>query len=110
MFWLYCGFILLILALLALDLGVFNRKAHIIKTKEALGWSAFWISLGMLFTLFIYFGYDHHWLGLGLHKDASSIPVEVPGVGLVYNDGGQAALKYVTAFFVEKSLAVDNLF
>ena len=48
MIWIWIGFVLFILFLLALDLGVFNRKAHVIKVREALGWSAFWISLGLL--------------------------------------------------------------
>jgi tellurite resistance protein TerC len=99
MFWLYTGFIVFILALLALDLGVFHRKAHVVRTREALGWSAFWIGLGLAFTAFIYLGYEHRWLGLGSTPDAMGA-----------NDGASAALKYVTGFLVEKSLAVDNIF
>jgi tellurite resistance protein TerC len=106
---LYGGFILLILGLLALDLGVFNRKAHVVSVKEGLGWSAFWISLGLSFTLFIYLGYENHWLGLGTTPDTMSTPV-VEGAVTYYNDGGSAAIKYVTGFLVEKSLAVDNIF
>src|SRR5688572_18328366 len=45
MIWIWLGFITLILVLLALDLGVFHRKAHVVTTAEALGWSAFWIAL-----------------------------------------------------------------
>jgi tellurite resistance protein TerC len=44
--WIWLGFILFVLLMLALDLGVFHRKAHVVRTKEALGWSAVWISLG----------------------------------------------------------------
>ncbi len=50
MFWIYTGFTALILLLLALDLGVFNRKAHVVSVREALGWSAFWIFLGLSFS------------------------------------------------------------
>jgi tellurite resistance protein TerC len=110
MFWMYVGFLALILSLLVLDLGVFHRKVHEVKPKEALGWSAFWISLGLAFVGFIYLGYQNHWGGLGLTPDAMSTPRQVEGVGLVYNDGGSAALKYLTGFVVEKSLAVDNIF
>lgn len=107
---LYAGFVLLILILLALDLGVFHRTAHVVRVKEALGWSAVWISLGLLFTVFIYFGYEHQWFGLGTGVDAMSVaPVPRDG-GAIYNDGGSAALKYLTGFVVEKSLAVDNIF
>jgi TerC family integral membrane protein len=101
MFLIWTGFILFILALLALDLGVFNRKAHVISVKEALGWSAFWIALGLLFTIPLYFGYQRHWMGLGSHLDT---------VDGVYNDGHRAAVKYLTGYVIEKSLSVDNIF
>jgi tellurite resistance protein TerC len=110
MLWLYVGFIALVCALLALDLGVFHRKVHVIRTREALGWSAFWIGLGLAFTGFIYLGYQGQWLGLGATPDAMSTPVIGAGGATVYNDGASAAIKYVTGFLVEKSLAVDNIF
>jgi tellurite resistance protein TerC len=111
MIWTYVGFLTLVLVLLALDLGVFHRKAHVVKTKEALAWSAFWIGLGLAFTGFIYLGYEHHWLGLGLTPDKMATPVtDAGGAVLYYNDGASAALKYITGFLVEKSLAVDNIF
>jgi len=111
MFWMYAGFIALVLVLLALDLGVFHRKAHVVSTKEALGWSVFWISLGLLFSAFIHAGYQNHWMGLGLTPDRMTAdPVELPGVGTVYNDGSDALVKYITGYLVEKSLAVDNIF
>jgi tellurite resistance protein TerC len=111
MIWMYAGFVAFVLLLLALDLGVFHRKAHVISVREALGWSAFWIALGLAFAGFIYLGYENHWMGLGLTPDLMAVaPVEVPGVGLVYNDGWDAAVKYVTGHLVEKSLAVDNIF
>ncbi len=101
MFWLYTGFLVLVFALLALDLGVLNRKAHIIGVREAMGWSAMWITLGLLFTGFIYVAYDGHWFGLGTAVDV---------VDRTTNDGGRAVLKYVTGYLVELSLSVDNLF
>ena len=108
---LYAGFIGFILLLLALDLGVFHKKAHVISVREALGWSAFWIFLGLLFSGFIYLGYENHWLGLGLTPDMmGSAPRMMEGVGTVYNDGYSATTKYVTGYLVEKSLSVDNIF
>jgi tellurite resistance protein TerC len=101
MFLIWTGFILFILALLALDLGVFNRKAHVISVKEALGWSAFWIALGLLFTIPLYFGYERHWMGLGSRLDT---------VDGIINDGHHAAVKYLTGYVIEKSLSVDNIF
>jgi hypothetical protein len=49
--WMWVGFNLFVLALLALDLGVFHRKAHAISVKEATIWSVVWISLALLFNL-----------------------------------------------------------
>jgi tellurite resistance protein TerC len=110
MFWLYLGFIGLILVLLALDLGVFHRKLHVVKVKEALGWSAFWISLGVAFSGLIYLGYEQHWLGLGTTVDTMSVANTAADGTIYYNDGGSAFIKYLTGFVVEKSLAVDNIF
>jgi tellurite resistance protein TerC len=110
MIWLYLGFIAFIVGLLVLDLGVFHRKAHVVKTREALGWSALWISLGIGFAGFVYFGYEHHWLGLGTTIDTMAVPMIGPDGTTVYNDGNSAAIKYLSGFLVEKSLAVDNIF
>ena len=107
---LYAGFVLFILGLLALDLGVFHRTAHVVRVKESLAWSGVWISLGLLFTVFIYFGYEHQWFGLGTTVDAmTAAPARGEGQ-VIYNDGGSAAIKYLTGYVVEKSLAVDNIF
>src|SRR5260221_114478 len=101
MSWIWFGFIGFVLGLLALDLGVFHRKDHVIKTREALAWSAIWISLALLFSVFIYFGYERHWLGLGASADL--IDGEI-------NHGRQAVVKYITGYVIEKSLSVDNIF
>jgi tellurite resistance protein TerC len=97
----WAGFILLVLLMLALDLGVFRRDAHVVSFREALGWSAVWISLGLAFGVFVYFGYEHHWVGLGLAVDAVDGQV---------NDGASATVKYLTGYIIEKSLSVDNVF
>lgn len=78
---LWIGFLVFVCAMLALDLGVFHRHAHAITTKEALGWSAVWISLALLFNLGLYFlfGADH-------------------------------ALEFTAGYLIEKALAVDNIF
>jgi len=101
MIWIWIGFVCFILLLLALDLGVFHRKAHVISLREALGWSALWITLGLAFTVFVYFGYEQHWLGLGNDVDV---------VDGTINDGAAATVKYVTGYIIEKSLSVDNIF
>ena len=74
-------FAVFILAMLALDLGVFNRKAHVIQMKEAMLWTAFWVSLALCFGAAIYFLYGHG-----------------------------KAIEYVTAYLIEYSLSIDNLF
>ena len=111
MIWMYGGFIVIVIALLSLDLGVFHRKAHVVSIKESLSWSVIWAMLGTSFSVLIYFGYENHWLGLGLTPDLmTNHPLTVEGVGTVYNDGSSALIKYLTGYLVEKSLAVDNIF
>ena len=79
--------------------------------REALGWSLVWVVLGLTFGGFVYVGYENRWLGLGLTEDVmTATPRLVEGVGVVYNDGASAAIKYITGYLVEKSLAVDNIF
>ncbi len=101
MIWLYAGFIAFVLLMLVLDLGVFHRKAHVDSMKEALAWSAVWIAVGLSFSVFVYFGYEGQWLGLGVEPD----PID----GVVSN-GWTAVQKYVTGYIVEESLSMDNVF
>jgi tellurite resistance protein TerC len=78
---LWFAFMAFILGMLLLDLFVFNRKAHTVRVKEALWWSAMWIGLALLFNL-----------------------------GIYYFEGKKLALEFLAAYLVEKSLSVDNLF
>lgn len=94
---LWIGFLILILFLLFLDLGVLNKRDHVIKAKEALMWTVFWIFLSLVFNVFIYFAYEHHWLGIG--KELGH-----------FMSGQEAALKYFTGYIIEKSLSLDNIF
>jgi tellurite resistance protein TerC len=89
----WAGFILLVVALLALDLGVFHRRPHAIRFKEAMGWTAFWIALALLFSIFVYFAYENKWMGLGENLD-----------------GGDATMEYLAGYVIEKSLSLDNIF
>ena len=77
----WAGFIAFIILLLTVDLGIFHRKSHEVKIKEALLWSAVWISLALIFNYGIY-------VFLGEEK----------------------ALEFLTGYLIEKSLSVDNLF
>ena len=101
MIWIWSGFIAFVLLLLALDLGVFHRKTHVIGVREALKWSVLWIALGLAFGGFVKVAYDAHWFGLGQGIDV------VDGRP---NDGDSALGKYLTGYVVEKSLSVDNIF
>jgi len=101
MMWMLAGFTAFVLLMLALDLGVFHRTAHAVSAKEAIIWSAVWLTLGSGFAVFVYVAYDGQWLGLGAVAD----PVD----GLI-NTGASAAEKYLTGYVVEKSLSVDNIF
>jgi len=94
---LWIGFLFLILFLLFLVLGVFNKTDHVIKTKEALLWTIFWIFLSLLFNVFIYFAYENHLFGIG--KELGHLM-----------SGEEAALKYFTGYVIEKSLSLDNIF
>jgi tellurite resistance protein TerC len=67
--------------MLALDLGVFHRRAHTVKFKEALGWSLMWISLAGIFAVLVYLWHGH-----------------------------TAMLEFVTGYVIELSLSIDNLF
>jgi tellurite resistance protein TerC len=89
--WLWVGFNVFVLGMLALDLGVFHRKSHVVSVKEATAWSAVWISLALTFNAGIYF----YWNTL------------IPGSSY---SNSEAALAFLTGYLIEKSLSVDNIF
>lgn len=78
---LWIVFNVFVLAMLALDLGVFHRKSHEVSVKEALIWTAVWMTLAMCFNLFVYYFFDK-----------------------------EKALEFFTGYLIEKSLSVDNIF
>ncbi len=80
-FWLWTGFNLFVLVMLAIDLGVFHRKSHTVGFKEALGWTATWITLALCFN-----------------------------AGVWYFAGGPKALEFLTGYVIEYSLSADNVF
>ena len=77
----YSAFLAFVLAMLALDLGVLNRKDHVIGPREALSWSVLWVSLALAFGGWVWFRH-----------------------------GGEVGLQYLTGYVIEKSLSVDNIF
>ncbi len=101
MFWMWTGFIVLVLLMLAFDLGVLNRTDHVVKVREALLWSSLWIGLALAFNVFIYFAYQNHWAGLGNHI-SHGFPDGM--------DGHEAAVVFFLGYVIEKSLSIDNIF
>ncbi len=87
--WLWVGFTVFILIMLAIDLGLFNRKAHIITYRQAVTWSVVWITLALLFSGVVF------WRHNALHG---------------YAAGSTAVITYLTGYIIELSLSVDNLF
>ena len=79
--WFWVGFNVFVLAMLALDLGVFHRKAHEVSLREAGIWSAVWVALALVFNLGLYLAW-----------------------------GAEPALQFLTGYLIEKSLSVDNIF
>ncbi len=79
--WLWVGFNVFVLLMLALDLGVFHRKAHIVSFRESIAWTVVWISLAMIFNL-----------------------------GIAHYMGNDKGLEFFTGYVIEKSLSVDNIF
>lgn len=98
MTWFWTAFILLIFCLLALDLGVLNRRAHTPSIKEALSWTAGWVSLGVLFSGVVFYIYENQ-----LYSQAE-------GTGTIAYSGKEAMLTYLMGFVLEESLSIDNLF
>jgi tellurite resistance protein TerC len=101
MIWAWLGFLTFVGLLLALDLGVFNKKAHAPSMREALVFTGGVMVLALLFTGLVWVGYHNHWLGLGSHLDAVDGRV---------NDGRLAAVKFLTGYVIELSLSMDNVF
>lgn len=125
------AFLLLVLLILAFDLGAFSRGAsRSISARQALFRTGVYFSLSVMFTVFVYYAYENHWLNLGVyaepdnpaeaHDDAHgkrlriALPFEpemksAAGHGLPSN-GQEAASMYFTGYLVEQSLSMDNIF
>ena len=89
--WVWVAFNAFVLLMLALDLGVFHRTSHEVKFKEALGWSAAWISLALLFNGLIFW----QWSALAPDSEYTN---------------SQAGMAFLAGYLIEKALSVDNIF
>jgi tellurite resistance protein TerC len=100
--WLYGSFTVFVLGLLALDLGLFHRKAHAVSYREAAIWSAVWVALALLFNYAIY---QYSAWQFARDPRLSAIP------GFSAPDSArQVALEFLTGYIVEKTLSIDNIF
>lgn len=90
----FAGFFLLILLFVILDLKVIHKTSKTVRMRDALGWSAFWIFLALLFNVAVYFIYEY--------GTFSSLLIPKPGK--------EAALQFFTGYLLEKSLSLDNIF
>jgi tellurite resistance protein TerC len=100
--WFYAGFTAFLLVVLALDLGVFHRKAHEVSFKEASIWTTIWIGMAFVFNYLFYLYAQYQF-------STNERYLSIPG----FDPDAQAkttALEFLTGFVVEKSLAVDNIF
>src|SRR5881398_3519432 len=87
--WAWIGFCIFIVVMLAIDLGVFNRRPHEISYKNAAVWSAVWVALALIFAGLLFGPLGWELFGAARH---------------------QKALEFVTGYLIELSLSVDNLF
>jgi tellurite resistance protein TerC len=92
----WSSFIVFIVFVVALDLGVFHRRPHVISLREALVWTLVWIALALIFNVCIYFLYEYNPAGWDIDTAQLS--------------GREAALQYLVGYIVEKSLSIDNIF
>lgn len=89
----WASFIALIIVFLALDLGVFNKEDHVIRTKEATLWTSLWVSIALAFSGVIYWLFSE-----GLIDNPTNLTP------------GSAVMKYITGYLIELSLSIDNVF
>ncbi|MBN2225977.1 MAG: TerC family protein [candidate division Zixibacteria bacterium] len=85
---LYGAFLTFVLSMLAIDLGIFHRRDHVVNVRESLIWTAVWIVLAIAFMGFVYYRYE----------------TILPG------SGTKTALEFLTGYLIEKSLSIDNVF
>ncbi|MGE0863643.1 MAG: TerC/Alx family metal homeostasis membrane protein, partial [Vicinamibacterales bacterium] len=100
--WFYAAFTAFILVLLAIDLGVFNRQAHVVSIREAAKFSAIWISLALVFNVLLYFYALSTFSG---NERLLAMPGFDPAAA-----ASRVALEFLAGYVVEYTLSVDNMF
>jgi tellurite resistance protein TerC len=100
--WFYLGFTGFVLLLLALDLGVFHRKAHVVSLREASLWSVVWIGMALVFNFAFY-----QYAAWKFARDPRLL--QIPGFD-PESAARQVGLEFLTGYVVEKTLSLDNIF
>jgi tellurite resistance protein TerC len=100
--WLYVVFTAAVLVILAVDLGLLHRGARVVRFKEALGWTAVWVSLALAFNVGLYFYAAHAFAGDPRLTALPGFDAEAAA--------WQTALEFLTGYVVEYSLSIDNIF
>ncbi len=100
--WFYIAFTAFVCVVLALDLGVFHKKAHEVSFKEASIWTTVWIGLALVFNYIFYLYAQSKFSSSEMY---AAIPGFNPDVA-----AKSVAMEFLTGFVVEKSLAIDNIF
>jgi tellurite resistance protein TerC len=114
----FASFLVFIFMMLALDLGIFNKKSHVLSFREALAWTIVWVGISIGFYLLIrFFGHELHDLndidGIKVNILKYHHPIRVDG--LLFQDAidlynRNLSLEYLTGYLIEYSLSVDNIF
>ena len=102
--WFYGGFTLFVLAVLALDLGVFHRQAHEVRYREAAIWSVVWVTLALAFNAGFW------WWASGRLEGADPALIVAAGYESAQQAARQLSLEFLAGYVIEKSLSVDNVF
>ena len=114
----FSGFIILIAVILIIDLGVFNKKNHIVSFREALGFTLLWVTTALLFGLLIYF-YGHLLHNIENLEDLKVVVQKYSHpITLIEGDFERSlkiyqqnlGLEYLTGYIIEYSLSIDNIF
>ena len=98
----YLGFTVFVLFMLALDLGVFHKKVHVVSVKEASLWTASWIGLALIFNILFFYYAKDKFSGISNFDALYGVTADQMAKAL--------SLEFLTGFIIEKTLAIDNIF
>ena len=106
----WAAFVLLVLMILAFDLGVFSRESKVLSATTALFRTGVYFGLALLFTVFVYFAYNNHWFHLGIYDENNQAALKVDDDAHLPDSGWEAAVQFFSGYILEQSLSIDNIF